>query len=169
MLVLLGLGGNCGEVASAFARCAAALARQLPVLGASGLWRSAPVGPPQPDYLNAALLVRFDAPLRRLLATCRELEAAAGRDRGREPRWGPRPLDVDILLAPGLVVESPDLVVPHPRLAARRFALLPACELVPGWLHPRLRRSLAELLAGLDPLGQPCHPAGPFPPPPGDR
>lgn len=167
MHLLLGLGSNQGDVAGAFAHAAAEIGRHLAVEAASRLWRTAPVGPPQPEYLNAALLVRFDGPLRQLLALCQAIEAAAGRTRAREGRWGPRPLDLDLLIAHGLVVQSPELVLPHPRLAERRFALLPACELAPEWTHPRLRRSLAELLAGLDPLAQPCHSAGPFPRPVG--
>lgn len=163
MQLLLGLGGNSGDVPAAFARCAAELARHVPVIAVSGLWRSAPLGPPQPEFFNAALLVRLTSPLRRLLALCETLEAAAGRDRRREQRWGPRPLDIDLLIAPGLVVDSPDLVLPHARLHVRRFALLPACELAPDWPHPRLQRPLAELLAALDPLAQPCDPVGAFP------
>ncbi|MCU0293467.1 MAG: 2-amino-4-hydroxy-6-hydroxymethyldihydropteridine diphosphokinase [Thermoanaerobaculaceae bacterium] len=163
MRLLLGLGGNLGDVAASFATTAAALAREHRLLAASGLWRSAPVGPTQPAYLNAALLVEVGIPLSDLLAACHELEAAAGRDRACELRWGPRTLDIDLLVAPGLVVESPALSLPHPRLAERRFALLPACELAPDWIHPRLHRPLRELLAALDALAQPCRPAGPFP------
>jgi 2-amino-4-hydroxy-6-hydroxymethyldihydropteridine diphosphokinase len=166
MLLLLGFGGNLGDVAASFKAAAAALGLEHRLLSASGLWRSAPIGPPQPDYLNAALLVEVGTPLRNLLATCQTLEAAAGRDRTREPRWAPRALDIDLLVAPGLVVESPRLTLPHPRFAERRFALLPACELAPDWIHPRLCRPLRELLDALDPLAQPCERLGPFPLPP---
>ncbi len=135
------------------------------MVATSRLWRSAAIGPPQPDYLNAAVLLELRATPQALLRRCCELEAAAGRDRAREAHWGPRSLDLDLLVAPGLVTESPDLVLPNPRLAERRFAQLPACELVPAWTHPRLSRRLAEILAALDPLVQPCHFAGPFPRP----
>lgn len=167
MLLLLGLGGNLGDVAASFATTAAVLAREHRLLAASGLWRSAPVGPPQPDYLNAALLLDVRIPLQDLLVACQGLETAAGRDRACEVRWGPRALDIDLLVAPGLVVESPALSLPHLRLAERRFALLPACELAPDWIHPRLHRPLRELLDALDPLAQPCERLGPFPRPPG--
>lgn len=167
MRILLGLGGNLGGVAAALGEAAVALAREHRLLAASSLWRTAPVGPRQPDYLNAAMLLETCRPLPDLLTTCQRLEAAAGRVRAGEVRWGPRALDIDLLLAPGLVVESPRLTLPHPRLAERRFALLPACELVPDWIHPRHDRTLRELLAALDPLAQPCERLGPFPLPPG--
>ncbi len=169
MRLLLGLGGNLGDVATTFASAAAALAREHGGLAASSLWRTAPIGSPQAEYLNAALLVDVKAPIQAILATCQRLEASAGRDRAREGRWGPRSLDIDLLMVPGLVVESHRLTLPHPRLDTRRFALLPACELVPDWAHPRRHRSLGELLGTLDPAAQPCHLAGPFPYPTGGR
>jgi 2-amino-4-hydroxy-6-hydroxymethyldihydropteridine diphosphokinase len=163
MHLLLGLGGNLGDVAASFATATAALAREHRLLATSGLWRSTPIGPPQPNYLNAALLLEVCNPLPELFAACQRLEAAAGRDRRHEARWGPRTLDVDLLMTPGLVLESLRLTLPHPRLAERRFALLPACELAPDWIHPRLNRTLRDLLAALDPLAQPCHRLGAFP------
>ena len=122
----------------------------------SSVWRSAPQGPPQPDYLNAAVLVETPAHPIAILTLCQDLEAEAGRNRAREQRWGARPLDLDLLIAPGLVIESPVLVLPHPRLAERRFALAPAAELAPNWLHPRLHRTLAELAAAPALLSQGC-------------
>jgi 2-amino-4-hydroxy-6-hydroxymethyldihydropteridine diphosphokinase len=161
---LLGLGGNLGDVPQAFAATAGALARRFRLLGCSSLWRTAAVGPPQSDFLNAALLLAADVDPLRLLACCQLLEAGAGRDRGRESRWGPRALDLDLLLAEGLVVESPSLTLPHPRLAERRFALAPACELAADWIHPRLHRPLAELAASVPDGEQWCRRAGRFPP-----
>lgn len=163
MQILIGLGGNLGDVAAAFAAAAAELARTYHIVSRSQLWRTAPLGPPQPDYTNAALLVETGSDPFRLLACAQRLELAAGRDRAREPRFGPRPLDVDLLLASGLVLESPALVLPHPRLAERRFALLPAAELVPAWLHPRLHASVSDLVARLAAAAQPCERAGRFP------
>ena len=166
MQLVIGLGGNRGDVARTFSRALGALARDLCVLARSGVWRSAPQGPPQPDYLNAAVLVETDRHPAELLALCQRLETAAGRDRTREERWGPRTLDLDLLLAPGLVIESIALTLPHPRLAERRFALAPAAEAAPGWRHPRLHRTLAELDARPAILAQRCERIGPFPPAP---
>lgn len=160
--ILLGLGGNVGDVRDAFVRAAAALEARFGPLERSSLWRSAPVGPAQPEYLNAALLARIDCHPLRLLAICQALESGAGRDRAAEPRWGPRPLDLDLLISPDAVIESPGLTLPHPRLHERAFALFPAAELAPGWLHPRLRRTLSALAAehGRDAR---CERLGPFP------
>jgi 2-amino-4-hydroxy-6-hydroxymethyldihydropteridine diphosphokinase len=163
MQLLIGLGGNTGEVATAFATAGTALAVRFRLLGTSGLWRSAPVGPPQPDFLNAALLLDVDVHPLEVLVACRRLEQAAGRRRDLETRWGPRPLDLDLLAAGDLVIESRALTLPHPRLAQRRFALLPAVELAREWRHPRALRTLAELAADLDATAQPCERINKFP------
>ncbi len=166
MQLVIGLGGNLGDVAGAFSIAVAALARDLRVLERSGLWRSAPQGPPQDDFTNAAVLVETAAHPLAVLALCQSLEAAAGRERAGGPRWGPRALDLDLLLVPGLVVESAALTLPHPRLGKRRFALAPAAELAPRWVHPRLHRTLAELAAVPAILAQRCARIGPFSPAP---
>ena len=156
MRLLIGLGGNKGDVLGAFSRALASVEPRVKVLARSSVWRSAPQGPPQPEYLNAAVLVETtDHPLA-TLTFCQQLEAEAGRDRAREERWGPRPLDLDLLIAPGLVIETPVLVLPHPRLAERAFALAPTAELAPDWLHPRLHRTLAELASAPALLSQKC-------------
>lgn len=157
MLVLIGLGGNLGDVQRTFALALTRLAEAVTVRAVSGLWRSAPIGPDQPEYLNAAVLVDSAMPPIELLAHCHLLEARAGRDRATETKWGPRPLDLDLLLAENLISAGPALVLPHPRLDSRRFALLPACELQPAWVHPRRLQSIKELLETLDPTEQPCH------------
>ena len=166
MRVLLGLGGNQGNVAEAFAAALAALAKRFPLGECSSLWRSAALGPPQPDYLNAAVLLHVDVHPLRLLAFCHHLEARAGRDRQREIHHGPRPLDLDLLLAESVVVEGPALTLPHPRLGERRFALLPAVEVAPTWRHPRLHATLEELARQLEATPQRCERLGPLPAPP---
>ena len=163
MRFVIGLGGNTGDVATAFARSAAALATGFRLLGRSALWRSVAVGPTQPDYLNAALLLDVDVHPLAVLAVCRRLEHDAGRRRDAEARWGPRPLDLDLLAAGDLVIESAALTLPHPRLAERRFALLPAAELAPDWVHPRAHRTLSELAVTLDAAAQPCERIADFP------
>lgn len=145
MRLLIGLGGNCGDVLESFAAAVAGLAREANVIARSGVWRSAPLGPPQPDFLNAVVLVEVTAHPDALLALCQRLEAEAGRARAREPRYGPRPLDLDLLIAPRLAIESPTLTLPHPRFAERRFALAPAEEVAGDWIHPRLHRTLKTL------------------------
>ncbi len=163
MQLLIGLGGNQGDVPAAFLRAVAGLDRRVRVLARSSVWRSAPLGPPQPDYLNAVLLVESSAHPLAILTICQRLEGEAGRDRTRDARWEPRPLDLDLLIAPGLVVEAAALTLPHPRLALRRFVLAPAAELAPDWLHPRLQRTLGELASLPAAAAQRCDRLGPFP------
>lgn len=159
--VVLGLGGNLGSTREAFERVLGDLSATGAVPARSRLYRSRAVGPPQPDYLNAAVLLDWPGDLRSLLERCHELEAAAGRDRSREERWGPRPVDLDLLIAGGVVCRGPRLVLPHPRLHSRAFALLPAAEVAGEWLHPHIGltlQALAEAILAHDPgaiLGPP--------------
>lgn len=161
--VILGLGGNQGdeaEVLARFAGAVAALAAWGPVYG-SRVYRTAPVGPAQPDYLNAALAFTVPESLAAsaLLREIQTLEYALGRRRvGGELRWGPRPIDLDVLLWGGKVLRrtGAPLLVPHPQLARRRFALQPTIELVgadtaiPGH-EPALTLGVALAALGDDP------------------
>ena len=144
--VVLGFGGNLGDPAAAFAGALDALADEGWVIATSRLWQTRAVGPAQPDYLNAAAVVHWSGGgPRALLSRCRALEIEAGRDRTSEERWGPRVLDLDLLLAEGVVCAGPDLQLPHPGFHERRFALEPAAEVAPEWIHPLLGRSVLEL------------------------
>lgn len=146
----VGIGSNLGDPLRQVTEAFAALDR-LPESGClvrSGLWRSAPMGPAdQPDFVNAvaAFLTRLapDDLLRRLQA----IEQAAGRQRHVE-HWGPRSLDLDLLVQGRLVVDEPQLQLPHPRIAERNFVLLPLAEVAPHLQVPR-RGSVARLLAGI--------------------
>jgi 2-amino-4-hydroxy-6-hydroxymethyldihydropteridine diphosphokinase len=143
--VILGLGGNTGEPETSFRHALDALAHGGRIEAVSRLWRTRPVGPPQPDYLNAAAVVSWPCGARSLLAHCRQLEAAAGRDRSTGERWGPRTLDLDLLLAEDVVCRGPVLELPHPRLHERRFALEPSAEIAPDWRHPLLGLTVGQL------------------------
>ena len=145
LLVVVGLGANLGDPGDAFTTAIAELGSTGEVVSVSSLWRTRPLGPAQPDYGNAALLLRWPRDLRGLLHRCREIETAAGRNRADEQRWGPRALDLDLLVARDLVWRGPELEIPHPRLHERAFALAPAAELVPDWVHPFFGTTIAEL------------------------
>lgn len=164
MYILVGFGGNLPDTAEAH-RCALRLlTRHARVRAVSRIWKTPAVGPPQPDFLNAAVVVEINTHPLALLAACQRLEALAGRDRRTEQRWGPRVLDLDLLLARQVVMVHPRLVLPHPRLHQRTFALLPACEVAGDWWHPRRHATLRQLLAALPadcsaPLSVPGWPA----------
>lgn len=133
----IGLGANLGN-AEATLRSAVAALRALPgcrLAGLSSLYRSAPVGPAgQDDYLNA--VARLDTPLppHALLAALHAIEGAHGRV--RELRWGPRTLDLDLLLYGNDRIATPDLTVPHPELTSRNFVVIPLLEIFPGATLP---------------------------------
>jgi 2-amino-4-hydroxy-6-hydroxymethyldihydropteridine diphosphokinase len=143
--VLLGLGSNLGDRR----RLLKDAVDSLPgVTKVSGLYETDPVGGPaeQDRYLNLVVAIDSDATPRQLLGMCRRLESAAGRVRGE--RWGPRPLDIDLLWIDGEHVNEEDLQVPHPRMWERRFVLVPLADVAPellpegwedrvdGWVSP---------------------------------
>jgi 2-amino-4-hydroxy-6-hydroxymethyldihydropteridine diphosphokinase len=153
----LGLGSNLGDRLGNLQAAVEGLhqADGIRVVASSRVWETAPVGPPQPDYLNAVVRVETDLSPADLLAACRRVEDALGRV--RRERWGARTIDVDVLLFDARTVDEPALVVPHPRLTERAFVVLPLLELDPDPILPDGRRVRN---VPLDTDG-----AGPFAPP----
>ena len=131
--IVIGLGGNVGgepAIRERFDQARAAIASFGSVRSAP-LYRSAPIGPTQPAFLNTAITVSAtDMQPDELVATLLELERLLGRDRAREVRWGPRPIDLDVLLWDARELRTPTLEVPHPRFAERRFVLAPLIDLL---------------------------------------
>lgn len=143
----IGLGSNCGDRPALVQSAIRALADAVAVVGASPLFESRPLGgPAQDDFCNAAVCVRTDRSARSLLDLCLAIEREHGRLRDAELRWGPRTLDLDLLLYGDHVIDEPGLRVPHPRLHARLFVLIPLAAIAPDLVHPVLDRSIHELV-----------------------
>lgn len=138
----IGLGANLGDPRESLESACTSLG-QLPLthwIARSGLYRSAPMGTvPQPDFLNAVAAILTQLAPRDLLLELQRIEHTAGRRRDGV-RWGPRVLDLDLLVYSNETIRLPDLVVPHPGIRERNFVLLPLAELAPDLEVPGLGR-----------------------------
>ena len=160
MRAYVGVGANLGEREATILGAIDLLAVQpgVDVVGVSALRETEPWGPvEQPSYLNGAVALETDLDPRDLLDVLLDVERRFGRNRAMEVRWGPRTLDLDLLLHGDLVRDEPGLTLPHPRLHERRFVLEPLADLDPALVVPG-RGTVAELLASLD--ARPAPPDG---------
>jgi 2-amino-4-hydroxy-6-hydroxymethyldihydropteridine diphosphokinase len=160
----IGLGANLGDRLTTLREAARRIEAMGTLLARSRVFAASPVGgPPQPPFLNAAVLLDCALTPLDLLARTQEIEDAFGRDRQSEVRWGPRLLDIDILMAGTrgeLIVDAPNLRLPHPRLQERGFAIAPLLDLDATLLHPELMRPLKALCAPAQAAGQAWAPTG---------
>ena len=147
-LVYLSLGSNLGDRERMLAEALRLLqAPDLRIARISPVYETEPRDlKGQPWFLNLVVEVETGLFPRRLLARIQKIEKQLGRKRGVAK--GPRTIDIDILLVGSFVIDAPDLVIPHPRMAERRFVLEPLAQLAPELRHPVLRRTIRELLAG---------------------
>ncbi len=151
----VGLGGNVGDVASTLAEAIWAMDSlpQTSVRNQSGLYRSPPWGrTDQPHFINAVVELQTRMAPIVLLDSLVEIEEKLGRVRNPDDRWGPRRIDLDLLVFGDQSLQSPGLQVPHPRLHERGFVLVPLAEIAPGLEIPGLGR-VSDLLAAIDASG----------------
>jgi len=136
-VVTLGLGANLGDRSETLQRAVDLLAEEaVRTVASSRVWRTEPVGGPagQPAYLNAVVRAETALDADEVLAAANRVEAALGRT--REVRWGPRTIDIDVLLFDDEVRDDPELTIPHPRLGERAFVVLPLLDIDPDPVLP---------------------------------
>ena len=148
----IALGSNLGDRHAHISAAVLALT-DLPCsrfLSVSNTFETAPVGPiPQGKYLNAAVKIQTTLPPRALLDQLLAIEQSRGRNRTTEQRWGPRTLDLDLLLYDDLILSEPGLELPHPRLHERLFVLQPLAQVWPDAVVPGRNKTVVQLLTDL--------------------
>lgn len=154
----IALGSNIGDSLITLESALERLARSpgIALKARSSWYRTKAVGPPQPDFINGCAVLTVTLTPQALLQTLLDIEASFGRI--RRERWGPRTLDLDLLLFDDQILNTPNLQLPHPYMGERAFVLVPLAEIAPNWRDPRSGKSIAELVqtvdcSGVTPLG----------------
>ncbi len=144
----IALGSNMGDKMATCRRALDLLSRAGRVTKVSSFYCTEPVGyPNQEDFINAVAELETSLSPLALLVACHVIEDKLGRSRLLQ--WGPRTIDLDILLYGDQVVNNSELTIPHPLMAERRFVLVPLCEIAPQATHPVVRKTVADLLKEL--------------------
>lgn len=148
--VAIALGSNLGDSLNTM-KTALKILSQMPgiqIKSESSFYRTPPIGPPQPDYLNACALLMVELTPEDLLELLLQIEGKFGRE--RRERWEARTLDLDLLLFNNLIWKTANLELPHPRMRERGFVLVPLAEIAPDWVDPVTGRSIEELAKLVD-------------------
>ncbi|MCC5643409.1 2-amino-4-hydroxy-6-hydroxymethyldihydropteridine diphosphokinase [Nostoc sp. CHAB 5824] len=146
----IALGSNIGD-SQIILEAAIEILAQTPGIhleARSNWYQTKAVGPPQPDYLNGCVTLQVEITAQQLLEILLEIEQQFGRV--RQERWGPRTLDLDLLLFDDFIVDTPNLQIPHPRMRDRAFVLVPLAEIAPNWIEPVSGCVIKELLKEVD-------------------
>jgi len=148
--VAIALGSNLGDSYTILKSALQILntTPEITVQSASPVYQTVAIGPPQPDILNACTLLTTTLTPTALLETLLKTEVKFGRV--RRERWGPRSLDLDLLLFDDLILKQPGLQIPHPGLTERAFVLVPLADIAPNWIEPVSGRTIANLLQQVD-------------------
>ena len=138
MRAVLSLGSNLGDSAEILSSAAEALNEVSEVIALSSFYQTRPVGgPPQPDFINAVIIIETNLEPEELLLVAQAIEGAHGRERNENTvKWGPRFLDIDLIKCDEMLINSPDLTIPHPRAHEREFVLRPWNEIDPAATLP---------------------------------
>jgi len=142
----IALGSNIGNSLAILTGALETLAQTsgITIQAQSRWYRTKAIGPTQPDYLNGCAILSVQISPQALLTQLLTIEQKFGRV--RQEHWGPRTLDLDLLLYDDLILQQPNLQIPHPRMAERAFVLVPLVEIAPDWIDPISQRVIQDLL-----------------------
>jgi 2-amino-4-hydroxy-6-hydroxymethyldihydropteridine diphosphokinase len=146
----IALGSNLGDSRSILTQAIDRLqtSPQIELIAVSSWYLTAPIGPPQPDYINGCATLQTSLTPLELLDTLQTIETEFGRV--RQEFWGARTLDLDLLLYAQQIIDTPSLQLPHPRMSERAFVLIPLAEIAPDWIEPRSAQSIVALCNKLE-------------------
>ncbi|WP_013321642.1 2-amino-4-hydroxy-6-hydroxymethyldihydropteridine diphosphokinase [Gloeothece verrucosa] len=149
----IALGSNLGESLSILENALLKLTQipKIQIVSRSSWYKTAAVGPPQPDYLNGCVIINLELTPDDLINRLLDIEQQFGRV--RREKWGPRTLDLDLLWYDDLIINTPSLQIPHPRMKERAFVLIPLAEIAPDWIDPLSGKAITDLLAAVDRSG----------------
>ncbi|MDZ8051310.1 MAG: 2-amino-4-hydroxy-6-hydroxymethyldihydropteridine diphosphokinase [Aulosira sp. ZfuVER01] len=150
VIAAIALGSNMGNSQEILEAAIVTLAKTPGIVleAQSHLYKTKAVGPPQPDYLNGCVIVKISMLPQLLLENLLAIEQKFGRV--RQERWGPRTLDLDLLLYDDLIIDTPTLQIPHPRMRERAFVLVPLAEIAPNWVEPISGCVIKDLVKDVD-------------------